>query len=31
MLLSHIAASHTNDAFTEVLGLNVEDACFDIF
>ena len=29
--LSHIAASHTNDAFSDVLGLNVEDVCVDCF
>ena len=29
--LSHIAASHANDAFSDVLGLNVEDVCLDCF
>ena len=29
--LSHITASHANDAFRDVLGLNVEDVCVDCF
>ena len=29
--LVHIVASHANDAFSEVLGLNVESLCIDIF
>lgn len=29
--LAHIAASHANDAFSDVLGLNVEDVCVDCF
>ena len=29
--LAHIAASHANDAFSEVLGLSVENLCIDIF
>ena len=29
--LAYIAASHANDAFSEVLGLNVENSCIDIF
>ena len=30
-ILAYIAASHANDAFSEVLGLNVENSCIDIF
>ncbi len=29
--LAHIAASHGNDAFSDVLGINVEDICIDCF
>lgn len=29
--LAHIAASQANDAFSEVLGLNVENVCIDAF
>ena len=29
--LAHIAASHANDAFSDVLGLNVENLCIDMF
>ena len=29
--LAHIAASHANDAFSEVLGLNVENVCIDLY
>ena len=29
--LSHIAASHANDKFSEVLGLNVGNLCINIF
>ena len=29
--LAHIAASHANDAFSDILGINVEDICIDCF
>ena len=29
--LAHIAASNTNDAFSDILGLNVEDVFIDCF
>lgn len=29
--LAHIAASHANDAFSEILGLNVENLCIDLY
>ena len=29
--LAHIAASHANDSFSEILGFNVEDVCIDCF
>ena len=29
--LAHIGPSHANDAFSDILGLNVEDVCIDCF
>ncbi len=29
--LAHIAASHANDGFSDILGLNVEDVCIDCY
>ena len=29
--LAHIAASHANDTFSDVLGINVENICIDCF
>ena len=29
--LAHIAASHANDAFSDILGINVENICIDCF
>ena len=29
--LSHISASHTNNAFSETLKLNVENVCINLF